>query len=173
MYQAPLVRNITSQAEPLVLIFGTDIPTALDISVSSFVDFAILIGTDFSPRLKGLGPNRALKLIQSHNTIENALAATTPRYAPGPRQTLTEYLEQVTVARRIFTSLPPPPQLSKLVPRNEYDARLVHDILEQYDLSGLAARLVEDDADTSRSLEVDYFASDYPESIIYTERSRF
>lgn len=173
MYQAPLIRNITSQAEPLVLIFGQDIPSALHVSVSSFVDFAILIGTDFSPRLKGLGPNRALKLIRAHDTIERVLTATTPRFGPDSRQSLPEYLEQVAAARHVFTALPPPPPPSKLIPRNEYDAKLVHDVLEQYDLSRLAARLVQDDAEASQSLETDYFASDYSDSNLNTERSGF
>jgi flap endonuclease-1 len=35
------------------------------------LDVAILIGTDFNPGVKGLGPKRSLKLIQTHGALEH------------------------------------------------------------------------------------------------------
>ncbi len=44
------------------------------ITHEQLVDVGILVGTDFNPDgIKGLGPKTALKLIQQHGTLENAL----------------------------------------------------------------------------------------------------
>ena len=45
-----------------------------EITYEQLIDVGILIGTDFNPSgIKGLGPKTALKLIQKHGTLENAL----------------------------------------------------------------------------------------------------
>jgi flap endonuclease-1 len=45
-----------------------------EITYEQLIDVGILIGTDFNPDgIKGLGPKTALKLIQKHGTVENAL----------------------------------------------------------------------------------------------------
>jgi flap endonuclease-1 len=41
------------------------------ITREGLVDVALLIGTDFNPGIKGIGPKKALKLIQQHGSIEN------------------------------------------------------------------------------------------------------
>ena len=157
VFQAPLIRGITSNADPLVVTFGTDVPDALNLSSESFVDFAILIGTDFSPRLKGLGPNRALKLIRSHQTIENVLANIDSRHAPESKE---GYLESVTSARGMFTALPPVPDAKELVPLKKFDAKLVNDILVQFHLGGAAyLQTASASKDAPRSLENDYFGA--------------
>lgn len=38
-----------------------------------FVDLCILLGCDYCDKIKGLGPKKALKLIQKHHTIENVV----------------------------------------------------------------------------------------------------
>lgn len=38
-----------------------------------FVDLCILLGCDYCEKICGLGPKRALKLIQKHRTIENVI----------------------------------------------------------------------------------------------------
>lgn len=46
----------------------------LDITHRQLIDIGILVGTDFNPDgVKGVGPKTALKLIQQHGTLENAL----------------------------------------------------------------------------------------------------
>jgi flap endonuclease-1 len=46
----------------------------LGISHKQLVDMAILIGTDFNPGVKGLGPKKSLNLIKKVGNIENAIA---------------------------------------------------------------------------------------------------
>jgi flap endonuclease-1 len=41
-----------------------------DLSREQLVDLAIMIGTDFHPGIKGIGPKTGLKLIREHKTIE-------------------------------------------------------------------------------------------------------
>ena len=38
-----------------------------------FVDLCILLGCDYCEKICGLGPKRALRLIQKHRTIENVV----------------------------------------------------------------------------------------------------
>lgn len=167
IYGAPLIRNITAHSEPLSLIYSADIPAELKLSAPSFVDFAILIGTDFSSRLKGLGPHRALKLLQTHETIERALEAAKPRYAPASQQTVEDYLQQVNIARRIFSSLPDLPPTEALQPKAEYDGRLVNEILIQFELTGFVARMSQGKS-RSYTLEADYFATSRDELNLHT-----
>jgi flap endonuclease-1 len=44
--------------------------TNLEISRAQLVDLAILVGTDFNPGVKGIGPKTALKLLKKHNNLE-------------------------------------------------------------------------------------------------------
>ena len=41
--------------------------------VFQFVDLGILLGCDYCDKITGLGPSRALKLIQQHRTIERVM----------------------------------------------------------------------------------------------------
>jgi flap endonuclease-1 len=45
----------------------------LEISQFQLVDVGILIGTDYFPGIKGLGPKKSLALIKKHNQIENII----------------------------------------------------------------------------------------------------
>lgn len=78
LYGAPvMVRNLTSHgtrrfgralhAERIVL---SDMLEAHGISREQLVDMGIMIGTDFHPGIKGIGPKTGLKLIQKHGTME-------------------------------------------------------------------------------------------------------
>ena len=42
----------------------------LGISRAQLVDLAILVGTDFNTGVKGIGPRKALELVQTHGAIE-------------------------------------------------------------------------------------------------------
>ena len=42
----------------------------LEINREQLIDASILVGTDFNPGVKGIGPKTALKLIKSHGSIE-------------------------------------------------------------------------------------------------------
>jgi flap endonuclease-1 len=45
--------------------------TALGISRAQLIDLAILVGTDFNAGVKGIGPKKALALVQRHGRIED------------------------------------------------------------------------------------------------------
>jgi flap endonuclease-1 len=44
---------------------------ALEITRAQLVDLAILVGTDFNPGVKGIGPKKALALVRRHGSIEH------------------------------------------------------------------------------------------------------
>lgn len=99
---------MSSRSDPLVFIHGGDARATLEFTRDAYIDFAILLGTDFSQRIKNVGPSRAYKFIKEYGNIENILASQT-KYQPGASR--TEYLAQVDSARAIFHSLPPIPDL--------------------------------------------------------------
>ena len=78
LYGAPvMIRNLTShgtrkfgrvlQAEKIIL---SDVLENYDITREQFVDMAIMIGTDFHPGIRGIGPKTGMKLIQKFGTLE-------------------------------------------------------------------------------------------------------
>jgi flap endonuclease-1 len=101
-----MIRNFSSRNGPLNLIYGSDVRNALDLSKDSYIDFALLLGTDFSQRIKNVGPSRAYKFIKEYGTIESILD-NQEKYQP--RNSPSEYLAQINSARKIFRSLPPVP----------------------------------------------------------------
>lgn len=130
MYDAPLVRNLTNRQSPLTVVSGADVRMVLELDRASFIDFALLLGTDFSQRIKRVGPARALKFIKAHRTIERVVELET-KYAPQVPQNL--YLAQVEVARMVFQTLPPVPEKSRLE-QGDVDETAVATILQQYGL---------------------------------------
>jgi flap endonuclease-1 len=149
VYEAPLIRNITSRVEPLTIVSGSDIRTVLDLSRASFIDFALLLGTDFSQRIKNIGPQRALKLIRLYGSIE-AIIQQERKYSP--RLPEKAYLEQVEVARGVFRTLPEVPDLSLLKAR-ESNTEAVSEILQKYGLHRASGYEWDHDA----ALEGNYF----------------
>ncbi|EKM58106.1 uncharacterized protein PHACADRAFT_88937 [Phanerochaete carnosa HHB-10118-sp] len=130
VYGAPLMRNIAKRSDPLVILNGTDVRAALELDHERFVDFALLLGTDFSQRIKNVGPTRALKFIREYGSIEQMLEQET-RYPP--RVPLSLYLQQVEVARVVFHTLPPVPDESALQEK-EPDDTAIQEILQEYGL---------------------------------------
>ncbi|HET8646434.1 MAG TPA: flap structure-specific endonuclease, partial [Vicinamibacteria bacterium] len=47
----------------------------LEITRAQLVDLGILVGTDFNPGIKGIGPKKALALLRRHGSIEEMPAA--------------------------------------------------------------------------------------------------
>ena len=111
VFGAPLIRNISSRREPLTFISGADIPATLELSREMFIDFALLLGTDFTRRIKNVGPARALKFIRIHGNIEKIVELETKYPTTIP---LDEYLEQVNAGRAVFQTLPPVPELERV-----------------------------------------------------------
>jgi flap endonuclease-1 len=77
-----MIRNLMSagskrmgkviRAEKIVL---ADLLAEHELSKEQLVDLAIMIGTDFHPGIRGIGPKTGLKLIKEHMTIEAICAA--------------------------------------------------------------------------------------------------
>ncbi|KAJ3538865.1 hypothetical protein NMY22_g4988 [Coprinellus aureogranulatus] len=134
VYGATLLRNFGSNSVPLELISGQEIQNALGLSREAYVDFALLLGTDFSQRLKNVGPVRALKFLQDHGNIEEILASET-KYPP--KIPVEEYLAEVKAARSIFDAkvdLPTDLIGDAVVNRDEAE---IHRVLQKYKLDRL------------------------------------
>jgi flap endonuclease-1 len=149
VYEVPLLRNITSHADPLVVVSGKDVRMNLQLDRASYVDFALLLGTDFSQRIKNVGPTRALKFIREHGSIERVLEQET-KYRP--RVPLEDYLTEVEVARSTFRTLPPIPNV-ELFEQQESDEDKVKEILRRCGLH--RAAMVE--WDYEEALDNNYF----------------
>lgn len=150
MYDAPLIRNLTNRQSPLTVVSGSDIRMVLQLDRASFIDFALLLGTDFSQRIKKVGPARALKFIKAHGSIERVIELET-KYAPNMPQNV--YLAQVEVARLVYQTLPPVPEKSRLE-QGRLDETTVIKILERY---GLGRALMSSDWDYGTALDGNYF----------------
>jgi len=149
VYGVPLIRNIASRKDPLDLIQGNDVRTALALTQASFIDFALLLGTDFAPRIRNIGPVRALRLIRTYDSIEDLLKDPLAKDATDENV----YLTAIRRARDIFNTLPPAPQDSELQ-QGTYDARAVGQLMTQH---GLSHHLTEEEWDSSAPLGGNYF----------------
>ena len=58
----------------------------LGISREQLVDLAILVGTDFSPGVRGIGPKKALRLIQEYGTLDALPAEVRAALGPAYRE---------------------------------------------------------------------------------------
>ncbi|EJD03088.1 PIN domain-like protein [Fomitiporia mediterranea MF3/22] len=153
VYGATLLRNMTSRHGAIVAISSEEVRRALRLSRAAFMDFALLIGTDFSSRLRNVGPVRALNFISTHARIEQIIKKET-RYTPPDIKT---YLAQIRRARQIFTTLPPVPRKELLEPA-EVDKERVTELLHRF---GLSRAATDADWDPQASLAGNYF-SDSP-----------
>ncbi|XP_028284428.1 probable flap endonuclease 1 homolog [Parambassis ranga] len=72
----------------------------LQISHEELVDLCILLGCDYCDKIPGLGPKRALTLIQKHRTIENVVLHINRKTHPVPQ--FWKYRE----ARKVFLEAP-------------------------------------------------------------------
>jgi flap endonuclease-1 len=150
VYEAPLLRNITSRRDPLTLISGSEVRTVLSLDRANYLDFVLLLGTDFSQRIKNIGPHRALKFIREYGSIERIVEQET-QYPP--RLPISNYLEQIDAARLVFRTLPPVPD-RVLFEQKEMDTNLVSELLQRYRLHKLVAN---DTSYTSNLLGSNYF----------------
>jgi flap endonuclease-1 len=144
------------------MIHGNDVREALELSNDACIDFAILVGTDFSRRIRNCGPMRALKLIKEYETIENILNSQT-KYQPA--ESRAQYMAQVNSARAIFSSLPPIPSQLRLAAMSTglVNQAKVAVVMER---CGLGRALVADSLwDYEAALDGNYF-SDNPSMIV-------
>lgn len=120
-YEAPLLRNVATTSKPMEIVEGNCLRSAFSLSPVQFIDFLVLLGTDASSRIPGVGPVKAMKLIQKHDTIEGILDANEKlRELAGP-----DYLQEVDAAREVFAVLPPLPRREDLeTPQTDENAVL-------------------------------------------------
>ncbi|KAG6854103.1 hypothetical protein C0991_010517 [Blastosporella zonata] len=149
VYDVPLVRNLTNRNTPLTVVSGAEIRAVLQLSQASFIDFALLLGTDFSQRIKNVGPARALKFIREHKTIERVIELEKKFSLPLATQA---YLDQVKIARVVFRTLPPVPEVSMLE-QADPDEVTVMELLQKYGLG----REVMSNWDNETALAGNYF----------------
>ena len=67
-------RNVYIDVAPEMLELE-DTLAALDISLEQLIDVAVLMGTDFNPGVKGIGPKKGLKLIKKYGSGQAAIEA--------------------------------------------------------------------------------------------------
>ena len=80
----------------------------MNLDSAAWLDFCILLGTDASSRIPGVGPVNAYNLIEKHRTIEAVLGSDNKRV-----QALEDkegFMRDVEIARKVFTDLPPIPE---------------------------------------------------------------
>ena len=152
VYEAPMLRGITARESPIVVVHGETIRATLQLDRASYVDFALLLGTDFSQRIKNVGPNRALKFIREHGSIERVVEQES-KYPP--RLPIADYLAQVGLARLVFQDLPPLPDI-RLLHQTDYDPNALSEIIQRYKLH----RMLPGAWDTQSALAGNYFGDD-------------
>ncbi|KAM3866046.1 putative flap endonuclease 1 homolog [Diretmus argenteus] len=96
-----LIRQLNAKRDSEVIEYS--LPKLLDIlkmTYEEFVDLCILLGCDYCDKIAGLGPKRALTLIQQHRTIENVALHINRETYPVPQ--FWKYKD----ARKLFLDAP-------------------------------------------------------------------
>lgn len=71
-----LLRHLTfseQRKEPISEIKLDKVLEGLQMTMDQFIDLCILLGCDYCDSIKGIGPKKAVDLIQEHKTIEKVL----------------------------------------------------------------------------------------------------
>ncbi|XP_022610639.1 probable flap endonuclease 1 homolog [Seriola dumerili] len=96
-----LIRQLNAKKDSEVIEYSLPkLLQKLQISHEEFVDLCILLGCDYCDKIAGLGPRRALTLIQKHRTIENVVLNVNRKTHPVPH--FWKYKE----ARKLFLDAP-------------------------------------------------------------------
>ena len=66
---------------------------ALGITRSQLIDLGLLVGTDFHPGVKGIGPKKGLALVTRHGTIERMPSEIRDAFGPDLDRLRQIYLE--------------------------------------------------------------------------------
>ena len=68
-----LLRGFNSKKEPITEISSEEALTALGFNKEKFVDMCILLGSDYTEHIDGIGPATGFNLINTHGNIENVI----------------------------------------------------------------------------------------------------
>ncbi|XP_055723512.1 probable flap endonuclease 1 homolog [Salvelinus fontinalis] len=115
-----LIRQLNAKKNSEVIEYS--LPKLLDIlkiTHEEFVDLCILLGCDYCDKITGLGPKRALTLIQQHRNIENVVLNINRKTHPVP------LFWQYQDARKLFLDAPLT-ELPNLVWTEPDEEALVH-----------------------------------------------
>ncbi|MCD6483716.1 MAG: hypothetical protein J7L47_01235 [Candidatus Odinarchaeota archaeon] len=93
LFGAPaVIRNLNFSSKEMEVLLLQDVLSALNLTQEQLIDLAILAGTDYNPKIKGIGINKALKLIKKYEAIDNI---------PEIRE---EQKKRMIMAREVFTN---------------------------------------------------------------------
>lgn len=99
-----MLRNLASSSRPLIHISGSELQQSSNLTPSQFLDFCILLGTDANPRIPGVGPVNAFKLMKTHGSIEAILE--NDKKVRDKIDNVGKWMEMVDRARVVFAMLP-------------------------------------------------------------------
>ncbi|KAK7945345.1 hypothetical protein WMY93_001073 [Mugilogobius chulae] len=98
---ALLIRQLNGSKNSEVIEYSlVKLLNKLNISQKEFVDLCILLGCDYCDKISGLGPKRALDLIQKHRTIEQVVLHVNRKTHPVP------HFWNFEAARKLFLEQP-------------------------------------------------------------------
>src|SRR5260221_2334992 len=117
--------------DPFLMVCGMDVRKTLQLTRDEYIDFAILLGSDYSQRITNVGPVRAFSLITEFGSIENIVNSieNQPKYQL--KLPKAAYLAQVDIARSVFKTLPPLPPKTDFESVERNDEEAAH-ILQKY-----------------------------------------
>ncbi|KAI9302665.1 PIN domain-like protein [Cunninghamella echinulata] len=123
-----LLRYFFAKKRPILQVDPIKARQQLELTKEQFLDLCILCGTDFGPKIKGVGPIRALQLIQKYGSIENILKELdTQKYIPEPGFDFKNI-------RKIFQELPTIPMDEKAYIPPLVDPITVNNLLNKYEI---------------------------------------
>ncbi|KAJ9525581.1 hypothetical protein QJQ45_003311 [Haematococcus lacustris] len=76
-----LIRHLmqsSNQSQPIMEFDYCKALEGIKLTADQFIDFCILCGCDYATSIKGIGPVRALQLLQKHGSMDTLLAALDP-----------------------------------------------------------------------------------------------
>ncbi|BGP24635.1 flap endonuclease-1 [Rhodotorula toruloides] len=123
VFGAPLLRYATMTENPknaMNVLDPVELRKQLDMTKEQLVDLAILLGTDFTARIPGLGPVTVIELMRQHGSIEAIVDVLANEGYKRRKYTPVEgdfdaYLETVRIAREIYLNLPSMPPSEPIV----------------------------------------------------------
>uniref|UniRef100_A0A3Q2YFJ0 Zgc:110269 n=1 Tax=Hippocampus comes TaxID=109280 RepID=A0A3Q2YFJ0_HIPCM len=95
-----LIRQLNAKRDDIVEYSLPKLLEKLQLTHKEFVDLCILLGCDYCDKIAGLGPKRALRLIQKYRTIENVVLHINRKTHPVPDNWKYED------ARKLFVETP-------------------------------------------------------------------
>ena len=94
---AYLLRSFNSKKEPITEITRIEVLQALDLTEDMFVDMCILLGSDYTEHIEGIGPATGYNLIKQHGSLDKVVQF----MQEGKKYKIPEHFDYET-ARELF-----------------------------------------------------------------------